>query len=167
MNETEMQALLNQLETVQLPDVSRLPAPGWFVLVFVGFICILLVRYLVKRRNRRLWLREARAELARLREQLEQQAVAQTLSETSRLARQVLIVARGRQAVASLHGKSWLDALDEVCARPVFAHGFGQLLEAGPYQRNPQVSSDSLHSLLDAVEELIGAAARVTQRPAS
>ncbi len=167
MNEDEMQALLNQLETVQLPDVSHVPAPGWFVLIVVGVLCFLLVRYLIKRRNKRLWLREARAELARLREQLDQQPVAQSLSETSRLARQILIVARGRQAVASLHGKSWLDALDELCARPVFAQGFGQLLEAGPYQRNPQVSSDSLHSLMDAMEELIGAAARGTPRPAS
>lgn len=167
MNEEEMQALLNQLETVQVPDVSQVPAPGWFVLVFVGVLCFLLVRYLIQLHNKRLWLREARAELARLRAQLDKQAVSQTLSETSRLARQVLIVARGRQDVASLHGKSWLDALDELCARPVFAQGFGQLLEAGPYQRNPQVSSDSLHSLLDAIEELIGAAARVTPRPAS
>jgi len=164
MNEQEKQALLDQLAGVQVPDVSAMPAPGWWVLLLSIVAGVLLARYYLKRHNSRRWQREARSEIAQLRDQLDKRPVSQTLSDTSKLARQILMVARGRQAVAQLHGKPWLDALDELCGRALFVEGFGRLLETGQYQRSPDVKSADLHSLMDAMDELISAAARQSKR---
>lgn len=160
MNEADKQALLDQLRGVHTPDVNWVPAPGWWLL----FGIVLVMLYALYRWYRHYlslqWQREARVELTRLREQIEHQSVTQTLADSSRLARRVLLVANEREEVASLQGKPWLEALDTVCGQPLFVNGFGRLLESGPYQRDPQVSTDDLDSLLDAIDELIAAATR-------
>lgn len=163
MNDQDAQLLLSQLETVHLPQVSHFPAPGWWVLLVVGGVIAFSLYHWRKRFKAQQWRREARAELHRLREQIERQPVADTLAETSRLARRILMAIKGRESVASLHGKPWLEALDSVCEQPVFANGFGQLLETGPYQRDPQVSERDLEALLDAMESLIRGIDRVKQ----
>ncbi|NND92333.1 MAG: DUF4381 domain-containing protein [Granulosicoccus sp.] len=164
MNEAQRQALLEQLRPVQLPDVSAWPAPGWWLVM----ACLLLLTFLLYRRYQRYratrWLREARDELRRIRRQVQHQPVRTMLADCSRLARRVLLASHGREAVASLHGEAWLQALDQVCQRPLFAGGVGRLLESGPYQRTSQLSQDDLESLFDAIEELIGAAGRYTVR---
>ena len=158
MNETD--ALLTQLRGVQAPDVSAIPAYGWWLLAFL----ILVLAYLVYRffcfyRSRQ-WKREARAELLRLRTQMNDTPVAQTLADTSRLTRRIMLVAQPRLEVASLHGDEWLEMLDRVCRKPLFSNGFGRLLETGPYQREPTVSEPDLNSLFEAVDELINSASR-------
>lgn len=164
MNEQQMQSLLNQLESVHVPAVSWVPAAGWWGLLLLCLALLFAARYWRKRHRQRRWQREARSEVQRLREQLDVQPVAHTLADTSRLARQVLLATRDRQSVAGLHGRDWLEALDELCARPLFADGFGRLLEVGPYQRSPQVKPQDLHSLLDAMDELISAASQQRKR---
>lgn len=158
MNEQQKQALLDQLQGVHTPQVSWVPAIGWWLLAVVLVVLLYgAFRWLRFYRARR-WQREAKAELARLRSQLLQQPAAQTLSDTSRLARRVLLASHLREDVAALQGQAWLDALDTVCKRPLFATGFGRLLEAGPYQRDPQVTHQDLASLLDAMDVLIRSA---------
>jgi len=164
MNEQEKQALLDQLAGVHVPDVSAMPAPGWWVLLLTTVAGVLLASHCLKRYSARRWQRQARSEIAQLRDQLDERPVSQTLSDTSKLARQVLMVARGRHAVAQLHGKPWLTALDELCGRALFVEGFGRLLETGPYQRSPDVKLEDLHSLLDAMDELISAAVRQSKK---
>lgn len=158
MNETDRQALLDQLREVQAPDVSAWPAPGWWVLLVLAVLLFLLARYGYRRYLAGRWRREATAELRRIRSQSAQQPVSQTLAECSRLTRRVLLKVLGREKVAALQGRAWLDALDSVAGQPLFASGFGKLLEAGPYQRAPEVGQHDLESLCDAIEELIRAA---------
>lgn len=158
MNETE--ALLSQLRGVQAPDVSVIPAYGWWI----SAALLVVINYVIYRAYRhyksRQWQREAREELLRLRAQMNDASVAQTLADTSRLTRRVLLVAQPREDVASLHGDAWLEMLDRVCRKPLFSNGFGRLLEAGPYQRAPSVSEADLNALFEAVDELITSASR-------
>ena len=153
MNETE--ALLSQLRAVQAPEVSVIPAYGWWILAALLIALIYLVYRGYKLYASRQWQREARAELLRLRSHVNDTAVAQTLADTSRLARRVLLVAQPREEIASLHGEAWLKMLDQVCRKPLFSTGFGRLLEAGPYQREPTVSSADLFALFEAMDHLI------------
>ena len=160
MNEADKQALLDQLHAVQPPVVSALPAMGWWLLllclvVLVGAVLLAFHRYRARR-----WQREARMQLHRLRSEVASRPVSDTLSDCSQLARRVLLIVRKREEIAGLQGAPWLEALDEVCQQPLFAQGFGRLLEATPYQRDPQISRHDLESLFDAIEELIRSAAR-------
>ena len=113
----EKEALLSQLKSVHVPEVSMVPAIGWWVLCACLIALVALVFWLRKKHAERLWLRQARHELKRIREQSETQAVSSTLADTSRLARQLLLLCKPREEVASLHGNAWLEALDEICER--------------------------------------------------
>ena len=104
MNETE--ELLSQLRGVQAPEVSAIPAYGWWILAGLLIILSYLGYRIYKHYASRQWLREARAELLRLQTQVHDTPVAQTLADTSRLARRVLLVAQPREEVASLHGEA-------------------------------------------------------------
>jgi len=160
MNVDEKAELLSQLRTVHLPDVSRWPAFGWWVLLVAIIVISLLIWWLRERHKNNLWHREAKQEVQRIRAQLDTQSISTTLGDTSRLARRLLLVARPRKDVASLHGKDWLAALDEICDRPLFVTGFGQLLESAQYQANPDINTADLNSLLDAIDELLDSTRR-------
>lgn len=167
MNEADKQALLDQLREVQLPPVSAWPAIGWWLLLFGLLVMSGIAVWAYRRYLAQQWQREATLELQRLRKQVDTRPVNQSLADCSQLVRRVLLFVHGREAVAGLHGKPWLEALDEVCQQPLFAQGFGRLLEAAPYQRSPQISQHDLESLFDAVEELIRSAARYKSTVAS
>lgn len=160
MNDQTKESLLAQLRGVQLPEVSALPAPGWWILLATVCLCAVIGYAWLRQYRRQYWKRQAKAQLQLLRSQLHRRPARDTLADASQLARRVLLVARDRQAVAALHGRAWLQELDTLCARPVFAQGFGELLERGPYQRAPEVSAEDLDSLMDAMEELIDATHR-------
>ncbi|MGQ7843343.1 DUF4381 domain-containing protein [Granulosicoccus sp. 3-233] len=160
MNDTESQALLDQLKDVRIPDVSPWPAVGWWVLLVLLLVLLFVARFAYRRYQARRWQREAFAELQRLRRHSPAQPVNRTLSDCSRLTRRVLLSVLGREQVASLQGRAWLNALDDVTGQALFGSGFGRLLEAGPYQRAPEVEQHDLESLFDAIEELIRAAGR-------
>ncbi len=160
MNEADTQALLDQLRDVQPPAVSALPAMGWWLLLLCLVLLVVAVLLAVRRHRARRWQREARVELQRLRNEVASRSVSSTLADCSQLARRVLLIVHEREDIAGLQGMPWLDALDDVCQQPLFAQGFGRLLEAAPYQRDPQISQHDLESLFDAVEELIRSVAR-------
>lgn len=160
MNETE--ALLSQLRDIHTPAVGLMPAPGWWVLLAAVLLLVVALYLFYKHYKQRGWQREARATLDQLRTEAENMPVSQSLSAISRLVRRVVLAARPREAVASLQGDAWLDELDDICGKPLFKAGFGKLLEQGPYQRNPQLSNDDLHALMDVVAELIDAAGKPT-----
>lgn len=165
MNDSE--ALLSQLRDIQAPPVSLIPAPGWWILLAVLALLLVLVYQFYKRYQKRGWQREARATLSRLRTEADERPVAKSLSALSRLVRRVVLAARPREEVASLSGKAWLDELDDICGKPLFKDDFGKLLEQGPYQPSPQLSSDDLQALMDVVAELIEAAGRSSVRKPS
>lgn len=163
----EKEALLSQLKGVHLPEVSAVPAIGWWVMIALLIVSAVLARWLRNRYLSRQWRREAAQELRRIREHSLTQSVSVTLSDTSRLARRILLAVKPREAVASLHGNDWLEALDDVCERPLFANGFGKLLELGQYQRDPQVTPADLDALLDAMAELIRSSGKGLKRAPS
>lgn len=160
MNDAEQQALLAQLRDVQLPAVSAWPAPGWWLLAALCVLLLVLFLLWLRRYRSRLWQREALSELQRIRSESQAQTTARSLSDCSRLCRRILLSVQGREQVAGLQGQAWLVALDRVTGRSLFAGGFGRLLEAGPYQREPEVAQHDLESLFDAIDELIQAAGR-------
>ena len=158
MNDTE--ALLAQLRDIQPPAVSMMPAPGWWILAVFCLFLGAVFFYLYRRYQRKGWQREAFLELEQLRSGLGTVPPAKTLSSASTLVRRVVLAARPRSDVASLHGEAWLNLLDNICDKPLFKDGFGRLLETGPYQANPSLGENDLDELLDVVAELIKAAER-------
>lgn len=160
MADQQKEDLLAQLAPLQPPQVSLVPAHGWW-LAIVGFA---LFGYLVYRGWRyyqsRHWQRQAFAELKRLRQRQAQSPVVETLSNASKLVRRIGLAAAPREEVAALQGQIWLEYLDSICERPTFTAGLGHLLEVGPYQRAPEVSEGDLNSLFNAVDTLIRAVGR-------
>lgn len=158
MNET--QALLDQLRGIQTPEVSSVPAVGWWLIGLLALLVLYVAWYLIKRHKSRGWQREALRSLQTLRQGAASDPVAESLASASRLVRRVSMVNKPRMDIASLHGDAWLQELDAICGQPLFSEGFGRLLEHGPYQRAPRLSADDLYGLYDAIEELIHASGR-------
>lgn len=158
MNDTE--ALLEQLRGIKEPAVSHMPAVGWWLLSLLLLSLIFAVWKLISRYQHRAWVRQALAELDSIRRKSGDVPVVESLSGVSRLARRVLLAARPRMDVAGLHGDQWMKELDALCGRDLFTHGYGQMIETGPYQRQPDIKASDLQGLFDAMNELIKAAGR-------
>jgi len=156
MNDKE--ALLDQLRDVALPTASGMPAPGWWLL-FLLLLMILVAVYLVlKRRKNTLWKRQAEDRLQDIRNSVGREPSVVILSRCSTLARQVVLSVDQRESVAALHGDAWLAKLDEICTRPEFSQGIGQLLLDQPYQKQPSVAKQDLDALLESMQVLIESA---------
>lgn len=153
MNDKE--ALLSQLRDVELPTVSSMPAPGWWALLMLLVLCSVVLFFFLKRRKTTLWHRQATEQLEQIRDSVGREPSGQTLSRCSALARQVVLAVDRRESVAALHGDAWLEKLDEICARPEFARGIGQLLLDQPYKKQPTVAKQDLNALLDSMTVLI------------
>lgn len=156
MNDKE--ALLNQLRDVALPASSNVPAPGWWFLLALLLIAALILVLYLKRRKKTLWVRQADQQLQSIRESVEHESSVAVVSRCSRLARQVVLSVDQRESVAALHGDAWLAKLDEICARPEFSHGIGQLLLDRPYQKQPTIAKQDLDALFDSMQVLIKSA---------
>lgn len=153
MNSSE--ALLSQLRGIQTPDVSGVPAPGWWLLGLIALLIVVALMFVARQYKRLAWRREARAELERIRSQVGRVKSSESLSGVSRLVRRIALVARPREDVASLQGDAWLAALDDIGGNSLFSNGFGQLLDQGPYQPDPQIDEQDLEALMDVVAKLI------------
>jgi len=143
MNDKE--ALLKQLRDVELPEVSAMPAPGWWLLMLL----------LVLMAFTRLWQRQAQAELQNIRSQRGDESNSALLSRCSQLARKVVLAADHREQVAALHGEQWLAKLDDICGRPEFTQGIGRLLLDQPYQKQPVLAEQDVNALFESIEVLI------------
>lgn len=151
-------ALLNQLRDIELPDVSNTPAPGWWVLLLVLIALVLIFFFVRQRRTATLWQRQAEQQLQAIRESVVHKPSISILSSCSELARQVVLAVDQREQVAQLHGEPWLEKLDDICGRPEFSQGIGQLLLDQPYQKQPAVAKQDLDALLDSMQVLIKSA---------
>ncbi len=158
MNERD--EILSQLRDLELPTVSNTLAPGWWLLLLFVVLFAALAYYLYRRWQSRLWQREAQAELKLIREQLGSEPSIALLSHCSELVRKVVLAVDDREQVAALHGESWIEKLDDICARPEFSQGIGRLLVDHPYQKQPVITSHDLSALFDSVDVLINSAAR-------
>lgn len=154
----EKEALLNQLRDIRLPDVSNTPAPGWWALLLLLIAFVLVGLFMLRRRKTTLWQRQATQQLQSIRESVEHEPGIDILTSCSELARQVVLAVDQREQVAQLHGEAWLEKLDDICARPEFTQGIGQLLLDQPYQKQPVVAKQDLDALLDSMQVLIKSA---------
>ncbi|MBX2881591.1 MAG: DUF4381 domain-containing protein [Granulosicoccus sp.] len=159
--------LLSQLEGLDLPARTGLGiAPGWWILLIALLLGLLALVLFLRRRPKKEnivdWRPQAGQELARIRRTLETTSHDIILSDCSRIARRIALAVAPREDVASLHGQAWMRKLDELSHSSAFTEGQGGLLLNGPYQMKPgSASTDKdlqrLHSLVDALEELLQA----------
>jgi len=67
MNSSE--ALLSQLRGIQAPEVSGVPAPGWWLLGLIALLIVVALMFVARQYKRLAWRREARAEHPQIDEQ--------------------------------------------------------------------------------------------------
>ncbi len=116
------------------PDFWWPPAPGWWGL---GLLLLLFaVLLFLRRRRRRALVRAARAELARIRQQVQGGGESRRLiMEVEMLLRRVALAHLPRRRVAALHGEAWLDCLDRLGGGGgAFRRGAGRLLLEAPWR---------------------------------
>ena len=159
-------ALLAQLQALQMPAPGPWQQLGAWLLPVLGCLLLLLLIVLWRRRRsrRNRWRREARDTLQQLRADVSVEPAAAILARCSALARRLLLVAEPRSDVASLHGDAWLARLDAAAKRPLFSQGFGRLLLDQPYQRSPQVPPHDLLALIDCLGVLTDAVRPTARR---
>lgn len=163
MNDKE--ALLNQLRDVEVPTVSNMPALGWWLLLLLLLMLALGIFLMLRRRKKSLWKRQAEDQLQGIRDSVGREPSVNILSRCSILARQVVLSVDQRESVAALHGDDWLAKLDDICARPEFSQGIGQLLLDQPYRKQPMVAKQDLDALLDSMQVLIKSASSYRRSP--
>jgi hypothetical protein len=113
------------------------PAPGWYVLIAVVVIALLVLLW----KGWRHWLRnryrgEALRELARIR----QGAAAEDLREAPVLLKRAALSAWPREAVAGLVGEDWYRFLDESAQTDRFRGGAGVLLDRLAYRTDADLA---------------------------
>lgn len=156
MNDKE--ALISQLRDVALPEVSRAPALGWWLLLALVVLLLVFAMLYYRRWKTRLWQRQAQVELQRIRAGLGDEPGAALLSRCSQLARKVALAADHREQVAALHGEKWLEKLDAICGKPEFTQGVGRLLLDQPYQKQNTLAAHDLNALFESMDVLIRSA---------
>jgi len=140
-----------QLRDIHLPaPISWWPlAPGWWVLVGLFIMLVVIGAWWRHRHQCRYYRRIALSQLAELEERCRQtpQEVA-LIPELSRLLRHMAILHYPSHNCAGLEGQQWLTFLDQPFDDAPFTTGVGQVLARGPYQRQEQLEyPDQLISL--------------------
>lgn len=133
---------LGQLRDIHLPQpISWWPlAPGWYGLLALVVIVVILVGfYLFRRYQKRAIQRLALRQLANLQQLYQGQTGRQTAGEQiamelSKLLRRVALSYYPREQVAHLQGQAWLAFLDKTSPQPKF-NKQGQVLVTAPYQK--------------------------------
>ncbi len=126
------------LRDLHLPDpVGWWPlAPGWWILLALVLVALLLAwRVLHLRRRRNAARRLALAELARLvAAGAADRDLARLASALSQLLRRAMLAYAPRAEVAGLTGPAWLEWLDRGLEQQPFSCGPGRALSALPYR---------------------------------
>jgi Domain of unknown function (DUF4381) len=127
------------LRDLHLPDPVGWwpPAPGWWVLVaLVAIGVVLLLRRAIRSRAGAVARRRALSELRRLTADYEthRDAVAFS-SRLSQLLRRTMLAYAPRREVAGLTGEAWLAWLDRDFEEPLFVSDTGRKLLELPYRR--------------------------------
>jgi hypothetical protein len=136
------------VEVTAPSDISWLPqTAGWY---WVGAAALIFsLRYGWQRlrhwyRNR--YRREATARLENLAQSSEQ---VNFLVELNQLLKLTALAAFSRERVARLHGRAWVNFLNQQCVAAPFSEDLGQLLAVGAYS-NAAIEEDTRQHLLAA-----------------
>ncbi len=140
------------LRDIHLPEqVSFWPlAPGWWILIAMIVIALLVAVYLYKKRKRSLLsaLNLARDELSRIEDEFSlQNDPVKLIRNLSSLLRRMCISVYPRSETASLTGKPWLKFLDRPFSSAHFTSDKGRILVEAPYRQ--QVSNSDVEFLLN------------------
>lgn len=127
------------------------PAPGWWLLGLLVLIVAALSIWWYRRRRRRLAAaRQAKRELALLRERFAQQDDAAVYArELSKLLRRYALVAFPHRDVAALTGEEWLRFLDRYDTAHRFSDGPGRQLLDAPYRPAALSKPEELAALIE------------------
>lgn len=142
-------ALLEQLEDVAAPGAAPWfpPAPGWWVvaaLVLVGLY--FAVRFLADRRRQSLYRREASELLEALDQQWQRDHDDRAYAIAAhQLVRRVAIHVGGRDAVARLTGRRFIDYVN-VLSNAALSRRAGEMLSEASYRRSADLDIDMLRT---------------------
>lgn len=144
--------ILQQLKDIkQPPPVSWWPlAPGWYILLGLAIVILLVgtyygYRYWRRARRRRKVLAEVDALRLTFAQNADKQYIASRLSI---ILKQVLFVAYSPQEVGGLHGEDWLLFLDKASGSSEYTQGSGRLLITAPYANQTDENLDNLVGLV-------------------
>ena len=152
----QLQEALKDLRDIHTPDsVSLWPlAPGWWILLVLIPLLILLIRYLLKRKAKPKIKKLASVELQNILADYEiQRNGFKTVSEISLFIRKVLVAKNGNQEVAGLIGNDWLAYLDNASGTDLFTKGGASIIATLPYRQ--QQDDLDLQDLISATKNLV------------
>ena len=148
----EQQDPLAQLKDIHLPQAIGWwpPAIGWWLVALILLAVIIFAAIWVwKRYQSQAYRRHAELQLAQIRERFQQQQDrCQLLSELSVLLKRTCITRYGRDRVAGLVGKEWLQFLDQTGATHAFTQGQGNALVNQRFRPAPDVDGNELIQLV-------------------
>lgn len=155
------------LRDIHLPDAISAwpPALGWWLVLVLLPIVIVLVVLLFKRLTRKTPVRVALKLFKQIKHNPEL-SPQQKITELSILLRRVAISVSPVQESASLTGEAWLHYLDSFLPSPLFSQGLGRCLADKPYQPASAelMSEQQLAELLTLVETWLKACAKTRKR---
>lgn len=152
MNPTDnpLDSSLDQLRDIHLPAPVSIwpPAPGWWMLIILGFVLLLVGFWIYRRFIRPNVRKQALQELVQLNQSLASEldggnGTKQFYIDVSILIRRIAISVFGSRRVAGLAGESWLNFLDETSKTTFFTAGNGRLLITAPYNNSQNSSNGS------------------------
>ena len=142
----------------QLQDI-HLPAPigvwplawGWWALLIIVLLAMTGIFFWLRTKIiRNAYRNLALKELRQIQKQFNQQQSTEHLQAINQLLRRCALSGFGNTFDAGLQGAQWLQWLDNQAAKPQidFTMGDGNVLAAGPYQKNPAFNPDHLHKIV-------------------
>lgn len=125
------------------------PAPGWWVLAFLGITILLAALYwLWQRWKANTYRRDGIRQLTEIMRAYESHGnITRYLEEFQLLLKRVALSRYDRQLVASLSGEGWVAFLDKSSNSLEFSMGSGQVLISGHYEHQPTADVQQLNEL--------------------
>ena len=144
-----VEKLLSQLNGLQPPpEPNGWPlAPGWWIIVCLIAISIVVVAYCYRRKKRQLLYRQAKFELRHIADAHQKtDDDQQLLFSLSKWLRQVSLAAYPSQQIESVTGQDWIELLDQTMpnhefTQESFTQGAGQVFASAIYANQPQADS--------------------------
>ena len=144
------------LRDIHLPEpITWWPlAPGWWLLLGLLIVGVLLVLFLKKRHYQRRFKRASLHELQKIRDRWqESQNLTQLVKAISALLRRTAISYYPRQNIAGLTDADWLRFLDATNAqKDDFSKGVGKVLRSAPYVKTVHDNEVDAQALLTLTE---------------
>ena len=140
------------LRDIHVPDPVSWwpPAPGWWILMSLLLLAMLLGWFMHRRYKHNILRRAARQALRSIAEEYSRTGDGQVLArQLSILLRRLTLSCYPRHEVAGLTGSAWLSLLDRTLQGDEFQHGAGRVLIDAPYSVDSRVDGPALLRLCE------------------